>query len=129
MPREALTNAKLPAPKGYSRAVRAHGSAHVYTSMTAPIDRDGNVVGVGDAAAQTRAAIDNISDILEQNGSGLADVVKVTAYVCEGGDLAGVMAAIGAAFADPPPAIALAVVGRLPNPDFLVEVDATATVA
>ena len=94
MPREALDNPKLPPPIGYSRAVRASGSTTVFTSMTAPIDGEGNIIGVGDPAAQTQAALANITDILEQNGSGLADVVKVTAYASEGSDLGGVMAAI-----------------------------------
>jgi 2-iminobutanoate/2-iminopropanoate deaminase len=95
--------------------------------MTAPVDRDGGVVGPGDVTVQAQRVLANIGDILEQHGSSLDDVVKVTAYVVDGADLSAVMAVVAQTFADPPPAISLAVT-PLPNPAFLVEIDAVAVV-
>jgi enamine deaminase RidA (YjgF/YER057c/UK114 family) len=125
MPRTALRNSKLPAPAGYSRAVRASGTAAIYTSMTAPIGPDGEVVGPGDAYRQAVQVLANIGDILEQNGSDLGDIVQVTAFVVRNEDCASVLRAISERFT-PPPAVSAAVVSGLPNPAFLVEIAAVA---
>jgi enamine deaminase RidA (YjgF/YER057c/UK114 family) len=95
--------------------------------MTAPVDGDGSVVGPGDVTLQAQTVLANIGDILDQHGSSLDDVVKVTAYVVDAADLAAVMAVVAQTFAAPPPAIALTVT-PLPNPAFLVEIDAIARV-
>jgi enamine deaminase RidA (YjgF/YER057c/UK114 family) len=125
MPRRQLTNPNLPPPQGYSRAVAATGREIFFTSMTAPVDAAGAVVG-RDATEQAARVLTNLREILELHGSGFDDVVKVSAYITRVEDIAGVMRTIGEAFADPPPAIALAVVVALPNPAFLVEIDAVA---
>jgi enamine deaminase RidA (YjgF/YER057c/UK114 family) len=126
MSRTPLQNANLPEPVGYSRAVRAGGTAAIYTSMTAPISSDGQVVGPGDAHAQTIQVLRNIRDILQQNGSGLDDVVQVTAFVVRQDDVPAVQAGLGESFPASPPAMSLAVVTGLPNPAFLVEIAAVA---
>jgi 2-iminobutanoate/2-iminopropanoate deaminase len=125
--RQGLKNVNLPAPQGYSRAVRALGSETIYTSMTAPVDGDGGVVGPGDAKVQAEAVLANIGDILDQHGSSLDDVVKVTAYVVDAADLSAVKDVIARTFAEPLPALAL-IVTPLPNPAFLVELDVVAAV-
>jgi 2-iminobutanoate/2-iminopropanoate deaminase len=125
MPRTVLQNSRLPAPVGYSRAVRASGTGAIYTSMTAPVDSSGEVVGPGDAYQQAVQVLDNIRDILEENGSDLGDVVQVTAFIQHFEDCASVMRAIAERF-DPPPAISAPVVSGLPNPAFLVEIAAVA---
>jgi enamine deaminase RidA (YjgF/YER057c/UK114 family) len=125
MPRTVLQNSRLPAPVGYSRAVLASGTAAIYTSMTAPVDSAGEVVGPGDAYRQAVQVLDNIRDILQENGSDLGDVVQVTAYIARLEDCAGVLRAIAERF-DPPPAISAPVVSGLPNPAFLVEIAAVA---
>jgi enamine deaminase RidA (YjgF/YER057c/UK114 family) len=126
MSRTPLQNANLPAPAGYSRAVRAAGTAAIYTSMTAPISSDGSVVGPGDAFRQTTQVLRNINDILQQNGSGADDVVHVTAFITRPDDIAAVQASLGEFFAPSPPAVSLALVTGLPNPAFLVEIAAIA---
>jgi len=125
MSRTPLQNANLPAPVGYSRAVRSAGTAAIYTSMTAPINSDGEIVGRGDAHRQTIQVLQNIRDILEQNGSGLEDVVHVTAFITRHDDVAAVQTGLGECFS-PPPAVSLALVTGLPNPAFLVEIAAVA---
>ncbi len=126
MRRTELKNVKLPEPRGYSRAVAATGSTLVFTSMTAPIDEAGNVVGPGNAELQAKRVMANIREILEANGRGFDDVVKVSAYVTRQEDVAAVMRVMGEPFSPPLPAIALAVVVGLPNPAFLVEIEAVA---
>ncbi|MFZ0180667.1 MAG: RidA family protein [Candidatus Dormiibacterota bacterium] len=125
MPRRELLNANLPRPKGYSRAVAVPASELIFTSMTAPVDASGEVVGES-AELQAQQVLHNLRDILEQNGSGLDNVLKVSAYVTRQESASTVMRVIGDAFSSPPPAIALAVVTGLPNPAFLVEIDVVA---
>lgn len=126
MSRTPLHNANLPTPVGYSRAVRSAGTSAIYTSMTAPISSDGQVVGPGDAHMQTLQVVHNIRDILEQNGSGLDDVVHVSAFVTRQDDVAAAQAGLAESFSGSPPAMSLAVVTGLPNPAFLVEIAAVA---
>lgn len=128
MPRKQLKNPNLPEPQGYSRAVSASGRTLIVTSMTAPVDKDGSVVGFGDAQLQAERVMTNLRDILNHNGASFDDVVKVSAYVIRKEDAGAVMKVMGAAFGPPPPAMALAVVVGLPNPDFLVEIEVTALV-
>jgi enamine deaminase RidA (YjgF/YER057c/UK114 family) len=128
MAREELRNPNLPNPRGYSRAVRAPKGRLVFTSMTAPVGPDGQTVG-GGAAEQARRALINVQDVLSHNGGSLDDVVKLTAFITRSEDAAAVMAVMGETFVAPPPAMALAIIAALPDPAFLVEMEAVAVVA
>ncbi|KIZ15830.1 RidA family protein [Streptomyces natalensis] len=55
----------------------------VYTSGQAPIDAQGATVGAGDFEAQARQALANLSTVLTNAGSSLADVVKATVFVTD----------------------------------------------
>jgi enamine deaminase RidA (YjgF/YER057c/UK114 family) len=122
-----LKNPNLPEPRGYARAVEASGKRLIITSMTAPVDGDGNVVGPSDAEAQARQVMKNLRDILETNGSSLSDVVRLSAYVVNQEDALTVMQVMGEAL-PAPTAMALAVVAGLPSPAFVVEIEAMAII-
>ncbi|MFE9535840.1 RidA family protein [Streptomyces sp. NPDC006691] len=55
----------------------------VFTSGQAPIDAQGATVGVGDFEAQARQALANLSTVLTNAGSSLAEVVKATVFVTD----------------------------------------------
>ena len=129
MTRESLQNPRLPAPIGYSRAVRATGTTTIWTSMTAPVASDGSVIGPGDARRQAAAALDNIRDILEDHGSGLEDVVQLSAFVVAPDDLAAVAEVLAQTFAPTPPALSLLGGVHLPSPTFAVEIAVVAVLA
>jgi enamine deaminase RidA (YjgF/YER057c/UK114 family) len=111
---------------GYSRAVAVDGEIHV--SGTTATDADGDVVGVDDPYRQTRQAIANVEDALEDAGATLEDVVRTRLYVVDISDWEAVGRAHEAAFGAVRPATTMVEVERLIDPEMLVEVEAKARV-
>jgi enamine deaminase RidA (YjgF/YER057c/UK114 family) len=109
---------------GYSRAVRI--GPHVWVAGTTATDHDGELVGIGDAAAQARQALANVARALEAAGARLDQVVRTRMYVTRIGAAEAVAAAHGAVFRDIRPASTLVAVGALVAPEMLVEVEAEA---
>ncbi len=111
---------------GYSRAVRVGDRVEV--SGTTATDEDGAVVGVDDARAQTRRAIENVERGLRAAGASLADVVRTRVYVTDIDRWEAVGRAHGEAFGDVRPASTMVEVSGLIDPEMLVEVEAVAVV-
>src|SRR5262245_38579781 len=63
---------------GIAHAVR-HGRL-VFISGQIAIDADGNIMGKGDVAAQTRHIYDIIATILKEQGGSLRNVVKLLTF-------------------------------------------------
>lgn len=76
--------------------------------------------------AQTEQVCRNIVAILEANGMGLSDLVKVNSYLINPGDLGAFRAARTRVFGDAKPASTLAVIQALAGPQYLVEIEAIA---
>src|SRR5499426_103476 len=66
---------------GYSRAIRV--GDQVFVTGTTATDERGEVVGVGDAYAQTVQVIRNIERALAALGAGLKDVVRTRMFVTD----------------------------------------------
>ena len=108
---------------GYSRVVAVGDQAWV-SGCTATVD--GEVVHVGDMAAQARVAMAVLVTALESAGFSAADVVRTRMYVTDTSRWEEVGRAHGAVFADVRPATAMIGVASLLHPDMLVEVEADA---
>ena len=111
---------------GYCRAIRV--GSHVAVSGTAPVGDDGEVVGVGDAYAQSKRCIEIIEKALAEVGAGLADVVRTRMFVTDISQWEAIGRAHGEAFGEIRPATTMVEVAALIGPDMLVEIEADAIV-
>jgi len=111
---------------GYSRAVRI--GPHVAVSGTAPVGENGEVVGIGDAYAQTKRCIEIVEAALGEAGATLGDVVRTRMFVTDISQWEAIGRAHGESFGDILPATAMVEVSQLIDPDMLVEIEADAIV-
>ena len=72
----------LPFP--FSRAVQAGNS--LFLSGQIPLDGQGRIV-TGDIGVQAQAVMERIAETLQAAGAGFSDVVKVTVWLADMGDL------------------------------------------
>jgi 2-iminobutanoate/2-iminopropanoate deaminase len=117
----------------YSHAKRVRGQDLVFAAGQLALDELGNLVGPNDCAAQTRQAFDNLERVFAAAGTSLSNVVKFTSYLVRGEDIAtfrlirqGLFEEIYPNEEYPPHT--LVVVDQLASPEFLVEIEATASI-
>jgi 2-aminomuconate deaminase len=79
-----------------------------------------------DIAAQTRAVLENVRDILAAAGASLGDVVEVSTFLVNMRDFDGYNRVYGEFFAADGPARTTVAVAQLPHPQLLIEIRAIA---
>lgn len=128
-PRRQLEPSSL-APGAATRLAYAYGVQTgdiVWVAGQVARDRDGTLVGAGDAEAQAGQCFANVQAIVEAAGGTMADVVRANMYVTAREHRDAVNAVRGRYFRTPHlPTGALLVVAGLALPEYLVEVDAVA---
>jgi len=108
---------------GYSRAVKIGKVIEV--SGTAAIDRD-RIFAPGDPYQQTRFIIQKIEKAIEDAGGSLDDVIRTRIYVTNIKDWDAVGRAHGEFFKNIKPVTTMVEVKSLIDPNFVVEIEATA---
>jgi enamine deaminase RidA (YjgF/YER057c/UK114 family) len=108
---------------GYSRAIKA-GPWVITAGCTATVQ--GNVLHVGEPAAQTKEAFRIALDAIVEADASLEDVVRTRMYITNPSHADAVGRAHGELFSMVKPAATLIVVARLLHPDHLVEVEVEA---
>ena len=106
---------------GYSRAVRIGN--HVWVAGTTATDENGKVVGIGDAAAQTRYALQKIGHALHEAGVTFADVVRTRTFVTDISQWEAIGRVHGEFFGKVRPAATMVEVSKLIDPAHLVEIE------
>jgi len=102
----------------------------LYVGGQNAVDASGTIIGKGDFKAQTEQVLKNIQTALSAGGAQLEHVIKWNLYVVQGQPLQAGFEVFQQVWGSRPnpPAITMAFVAGLANPDFLVEMDAIAVV-
>lgn len=124
---QRMNPAGLSTPTGYSHVVSARGRT-VYVSGQVAFDARGQLVGKGDLPAQTRQVFANLDTALKAAGATFNDVVKVNYYMLDASQVQVIRDIRTQYFTRDLPASTLVQVGRLANPDFLIEIEVVAVV-
>jgi reactive intermediate/imine deaminase len=99
----------------------------LFTAGQIPLTPDGELRDDAPIAEQTQLALDNVSAILEAEGLGLDDVLKVSVYLADIDDFEAMNETYGEYFDEDPPARSALEVGALPKGvDVEIEVVASA---
>lgn len=107
----------------------------IFVSGTSSRLPDNSIVGAAvdalgttrlDIKQQTRAVIQNISDILQAANASLTDVVEISSYLVNMNDFAGYNETYSEFFDESGPSRTTVAVHQLPHPHLLIEIKAVA---
>lgn len=112
---------------GYSRAVKIGNTIEV--TGTVAVDENSNLVGKDDAYAQTKYIIEKIEAVLKRAGASLQDVVRTRMFVTDIARWEEYGKAHGEFFGQVKPCTSMIEVKGLIDPDYLIEIEATAIIA
>jgi enamine deaminase RidA (YjgF/YER057c/UK114 family) len=113
----------------FSQIVTTQGNGKtIYIGGQDAVNEKREIVGKGNIAEQTEQVMKNLQLALSACGATFDNLVKLSIYVVQGQNLYGAFQASQKFFSNlqNPPAISVLIVAGLANPDFLVEIDATA---
>jgi enamine deaminase RidA (YjgF/YER057c/UK114 family) len=131
MKREAVNPASMydTLKYNFSHAVESEGRHLLHLAGQVAVDAEGNLVGEGDLALQTRKVCKNLKEVLASRNAGPENVVRIRIYVVdhEPSKLEIIEPVIGEFFGEVAPAASTLIgVQALALPGFLIEIEATA---
>jgi enamine deaminase RidA (YjgF/YER057c/UK114 family) len=125
---EFLSPATLAAPPGYSQIVKVTGGQTIYIAGQVALDASRNLVGPGNFRAQAQQVFRNIQTALAAVGADFSHVVKLNMYILDRSNLP-ILREIRDRYVntEAPPASTLVEVKGLAQEEFLLEVEAIAS--
>jgi len=124
--KEVLTSSNAPKAVGpYSLGIRSGG--FLFLSGQLGLDPDSGRFVEGGVEAQTRQALINIKNVLNDAGCDLSDVVKTSVFLSDIADFLKMNAVYAEFFGNDPPARSTMQVGALPKAG-LVEIEVIAKI-
>ena len=100
----------------------------VYTSGQVALSADGEIIGPGDVAAQTRAVFDNLRAVLAEAGATMDDVVKILVFLIDMKDFQVFSRIRAETFPNKVPASSVVGAPAFAHSDLLIEIEAIAVV-
>jgi enamine deaminase RidA (YjgF/YER057c/UK114 family) len=121
---------ELDTPPGYSQVVDVRAGRFVFIAGQTALNRDGELIGKNDFAAQAAQVFDNLGIALAAAGCTASNLIKLTVFLRNMDNLSAYREARNRFFATvtPPaaPAVTLVEVSKLYGADFLIEIEAVA---
>jgi enamine deaminase RidA (YjgF/YER057c/UK114 family) len=121
---------ELGTPPGYSEIVDVSAKRIIFISGQTALDSDGHVVGKRDFTAQAEQVFRNLGVALQAGGCSAANLVKLTVFLTDMGNLGLYREARNRFFGSvtPPaaPTVTLVEVSKLYGADFMIEIEAIA---
>jgi len=126
MEKKVIQTDKAPQAIGpYSQAIQAGN--FLFLSGQIPLDPKTGELVKGDIRKQTQQVLENIKGVLESQGLGMEDIVKVTIFLKDIGNFNQVNEVYATYFPSSPPARSTVEVAKLPR-DAEIEIEAIALV-
>ncbi len=124
MSKRVIFTERAPKPIGpYSQAIRAGN--FIFLSGQIPIDPKTEELVKGDIRQQTQQVLENIKGVLESQGLGMEDVVKVNIFLKDMGNFNQMNEVYATYFSASPPARSTVEVAKLPR-NAEIEIEAIA---
>ena len=120
------SGAKWESIVGYSRAVKVGNTIEI--TGTVAVDENNELVGAGDAYAQTAYILKKIGAVLMTAGAEMKDVVRTRMFVTDISRWEEYGRAHGEVFAEIRPCTSMIEVKGLIAPEYLIEIEATAII-
>ena len=121
----------LPKNPAFTNVITVTGPAKtIYIGGQDSVNASGEIVAKGDIKGQTEQVLKNLQTALKAAGADLEHIIKWNIYVVQGQPIQPGFEVFQKVWGQRPnpPAITVAFVAGLANPDFLVEMDAIAVV-
>jgi len=126
MGKKVIQTEKAPKAIGpYSQAIQAGN--FLFLSGQIPLDPKTGELVKGDIRKQTQQVLENIKGVLESQGLGMEDIVKVTIFLKDIGNFNQVNEVYATYFPSSPPARSTVEVAKLPR-DADIEIEAIALI-
>ena len=127
--RENIFPSGLSKPTGHWTTVTtARPGKLVFGSGLTAKNEQGEIVGVGDIAAQTRQVCENLQKAMRAAGGTLADIVRIDVFIKEMAGFKEIHEVRRQYFGANPPASTMVAVSAFTHPDMLIEINAIGVV-